>query len=408
MQVARSQFLLPELGSRFRIRSVEHPGSGHLENHAIGINRGAGFCRVRQAPRLGGFGQDGHGIFRRTGRQGTFRETDAFEPSRHGGVDILLVVGGDELAIHQNTGGIDAALGGEETPEGFASEGIHGDKMSATGGGIEDRDAAAHFNDPGREGAVLGLDAGSGSPDQIAGLLLIRVEAVAGRAVATPVGGDAAHDYEVTHDHRSAGPAVREAETTHFLHQAALPEGLAIAVHRHQFTGGGHEVNQAGFHVHRGTADGVAAVGIVAQEVGEPFFPEEFTGFFIKTGQPFSLLRSLPFVAVKENPPIGDHGSATSGDIERPVRGVREDVFGIFLSAAAILGGATPGVPILCLRRQRRQDEHGSDKTGETGSAEIHGKSVDSLRKATGGAFRSNHQATMVSRLQRRTNHAFQ
>ncbi len=357
MEIARPELFLPQLGTGFRIHRIKHAGGGDLENHAFRINRGTGFRGIRQAPGFRTLGLDRHGIFRRSRRQRRGGEVYAFQATGRGAVEVFLVVGRDELAIHQHAGGIDPPLRSDEAPKGFAGQGIDRGEMAAARRDIHFRGAIIHRQHAGGEGAVLRLPPGRGSPDEIARGFLIGVKAVAGGTITAPVRGDAAHDHQIAHNDGRADTAIREAQTPDFLKEAALPGGLAIAVHRDQFTGGRDEVNETGFLINRRSADGITAVGIVAQKVGEAFFPKQFARLFIKAGQPLGLLRAFAFVAEEENTSVGHHGSPAAGDVVGPVRGIAKDVFRIFLGAGPILVRSAPGIPIIRHGSQRGEGQ---------------------------------------------------
>ena len=258
-------------------------------------------------PRAGGDGEGGHA-------------------ADVAGVEVFALVRDDDGVLILHDGGVDAAFGAGfghgGAPEGFAGAGIEGEQGGIAAGGVEDAAAFVEAEPGMAEGIVLGPVAGGAGPDELAGLFVEGVKAVASGAVRAPGGGDAAGDDEFFVDEGGGGAVVREGEAAEFLHEGALPDELAGGGVAGEEALAALGVNVAGFAIDGGAGGGVAQVDDVAKEVVGELLPEELAGFGVEAGDALLEVGTFALVAHDVELAASDDGGALAGEVGGPEGGL--------------------------------------------------------------------------------------
>ena len=245
---------------------------------------------------------------------------------------------GDELVLVADEGGVDASLGsglGErETPERLTRAGVDGEQGRVAAGTVEHALAVPEVQIRLGEGVVLRTITGCAGPDEFPGLLVERVEPVAGRTVRAPRAGDAADDDQFLVHDRRGGPAVGEGQSPELLHHRMFPEDFAVGREAQEDALRALDVDVAGLGIDRRAGSGVAEVDGVAEEIRFTMFPDQLPGFRVETAGHFLQFRAVAEVAVDVEPAVRDDRCRLTREGRRP-----EGLLGVDLVRQPLLPG---------------------------------------------------------------------
>ena len=228
------------------------------------------------------------------------------------------VNGNDLVVVMHKHGGIDAGLGNMHSPDWFAGKHIDADHRAIAGGGIKDATAILPTEIRLRKGIVHRALAGSGRPDEFAGLLVESVKTIGGGAVAAPIGRDAAGDDEILINHWRGGAAVRKSEPAIFLHQRMLPEYFAVRIKGGEDALRSLNIDIARFAIHGRAGGAVTQINRVTEKIVEKPPPEFLARLGVVTDDALLQIFAFAEIAHDVELAVGDDGRGLPGEIGDP------------------------------------------------------------------------------------------
>ena len=223
-----------------------------------------------------------------------------------------------------------------------------------------------------RIGIVLRLTAGAAGPDEFAGLLIERVEAIRRRALRAPVRRDAARDDEVAVNQRRRRAAVREREPAKLFHHGMLPEQFPIGRERGENSLRALHEDIACLRINRRTRRGITLINRVANEIIVALAPELFARLRVEAADAFLQICALAEVAEYIEFAVRNDGRGLAGIIRDPQRVRRDDAVGqTGLTRDAALLRPAPREPAGDGRGGRRNQRREIYRKGEQQGATI-------------------------------------
>ena len=187
-------------------------------------------------------------------------------------------MGNDHGVARDRDAGVHGALGDDGAPDLFA--GLRLERVDAAVAAAADEKAHAvdRRDERRRVVGVVGAAAGARDPDDVAGALVERDEAMLPRRAGAPARDRGADDHQVAVDERGGGAAAVRGEGRELLADRAIPHQLAVLVERNHRRADAHHVDVAGLGIGGGRGPADAMGRHVALEDVEPVFPHHAAG----------------------------------------------------------------------------------------------------------------------------------
>ena len=206
------------------------------------------------------------------------RSVDRGDHAELVGVEVLVAVRDDDGVAGDGDAGVDRALRGDVAPDLLAGLRLHRVDAAVAAAADEQPRAVDRGDHRRRVVRVVRPAAGAGDPDDVAGPLVERDEAVLPRRARAPARDRRADDHQVAVDERRHRPAAVRGEGGELLADRAIPQELAVLAQRDDRRADAQRVDVAGLGIGGGRGPAHAVRGDVALEDVELVFPDDLAG----------------------------------------------------------------------------------------------------------------------------------